>query len=200
MRSVVRDVCMLALLVVAGSITSAQEQEKKYDVKSGMIVFETTTMEGRIRTSGRVVVYFDDFGRRERKDTYAGGFLKESVLCDGEDAYTVLHDKKVVFKRGPAMAGTEIRFDDEIVSRGGTSGFRLLPAVTIAGYECRALEHVDGQLTMRMAGWSHLLLYREDIQPGLHWIARAAKVDLGVKLSPAMFVPPMTYEARAALF
>ena len=122
-----------------------------------------STLEGRVQIAGRVVLYFDDFGRLECKDTYVNGMLKESVLCDGRTVYTVWHDQRIVFKRGPATRGTEVRFDLEAVplSERTEGHVKKLPSMMFAGKVCEAYERTTTGGVIRYAGADHILMYCE---------------------------------------
>ena len=126
---------MLTRLAVALFISCAlvlpsrlSAQDRKYDVKSGTITYETRTHQGGLEIQGEVILYFDDYGRLECKETYLGGMLKESVLCDGKTVYTLLHEQRIVFRRGPANRGTEVRFDWEALP---ASENRTMPGTSI---------------------------------------------------------------------
>ena len=184
--------CLMAL--------PAGAQEKKYDVKSGIVTFETLTSEGRVTVVGKIVLYFDDYGRKECKDTYVGGYLKESVLSDGKDVYTVWHDKRVVFKRGPTSAGTEVRFDWEGIPKNRRMTLKKLPDIVVADQPCEMYERAGGASTVRLAGWNHILLYREDSRSGGARIVRAVKVEPTNTIPYSKFLHPPTYDEKSSLF
>ena len=185
------------LLLAAASF--AVGQTKKYDLKSGIVTFETLTTEGRVTTAGKIVLYFDEYGRKECKDTYVGGMLTESVLSDGTNTYTVWHGMRVVFKRGPSTAGTEIRFDWEGIPDNRKHTLKKLPDVKIADRPCEMYEQTKGTTSVRLAGWNHILLYREDLRAGGSRVLKAVRVD-SVSAPGNKFLPPPAYEEKSALF
>lgn len=196
---------LIAALAVACSIVFTSglfAQEKKYDVKSGIITYETMTLEGRVQISGRIVLYFDEYGKMECKDTYVGGMLKESVLCDGKTVYTVWHDQRIVFKRGPATRGTEIRFDWEAmpVNEKAEGHIRLLPAMNVAGKTCEAFERSSPAGVVKYAGADHVLLYCERNLKGENWVMKAISVDESKNVPAWKFVPPAGYTERETHF
>jgi hypothetical protein len=200
---------MLARLTAAVLIVTAlclsprlNAQERKYDVKSGIITYETTTLEGRLQIAGRVVLYFDDFGRLECKDTYVNGMLKESVLCDGKTVYTLWHDQRIVFKRGPATRGTEVRFDLEAVplSERAEGRVKKLPSMTFAGRVCEAYERTTTGGVIRYAGADHVLMYCERITSAENWVMKAVSVDQTKIIPPSKFLPPPGYVERETHF
>jgi hypothetical protein len=196
---------LIAVIVIAlGLILPSRlgAQEKKYDVKSGIITYETVTMEGRVKIAGRIVLYFDQYGRQECKDTYVNGMLKESVLCDGRTVYTLWHEQRIVFKRGPANRGTEVRFDWEAmpVSEKAEGHIKKLPPVTIAGKVCEAFERITPGGVIKYAGANHILLDCERNLNGENWVMRAVSVDETSSVPPSKFVPPAGYVERETHF
>jgi len=177
-------------------------QENKYDVKSGIITYETITVEGHVQIAGRIVVSFDQYGRLECKDTYVGGMLKESVLCDGKTVYTVLHEQRIVFKRGPATRGTEVRFDWEAmpVSERTEGHARKIPSMIVAGRACEAFERTTPQGKVTYAGADHILLYCERNLQGENWVMKAVSVEKPATVPSWKFAPPAGYTEREARF
>ncbi|HTY59919.1 MAG TPA: hypothetical protein VMF59_13950 [Bacteroidota bacterium] len=177
-------------------------QERKYDIKSGIITYETTTLEGRLQIAGRVVLYFDDYGRLECKDTYVNGMLKESVLCDGKTVYTLWHDQRIVFRRGPATRGTEVRFDLEALplSERSEGHVKKLPSMTLAGRVCEAYERTTSEGVIRYAGADHILMYCERNMNGENWVMKAVTVDQTKIIPATKFLPPPGYVERETHF
>ncbi len=197
---------LLALIVAfaCGSILASRldAQDRKYDVKSGVITYETMTLEGRVQIAGRVVLYFDEYGRLECKDTYVNGMLKESVLCDGKTVYTLWHDKRVVFRRGPASRGTEVRFDwDALPASEKMEGhIRRIPAMTLAGKVCDAFERSTQGGVVRYAGADHILMYCERNLKGENSVMKAVSVDESKSVPAWKFVPPPGYVEQETHF
>ncbi len=200
---------MLARLAMAAVLAFAfcapsrvHAQDRKYDVKSGTITYETTTQEGRLQIAGRVVLYFDEYGRQECKDTYVNGMLKESVLCDGKTVYTLWHEQRIVFKRGPATRGTEVRFDIESLplSERLEGHVRKLPSMVVAGKVCEAFERTTSAGVIRYAGADHVLMYCERNLNGENWVMKAVSMDETKPVPPSKFVPPPGYVERETHF
>ena len=195
---------VLAVVIALFSILHFRldAQEKKYDVKSGIITYETSTMEGRIQIAGRIVLYFDQYGRQECKDTYVNGMLKESVLCDGRTVYTLWHDQRIVFKRGPANRGTEVRFDWEALpsTEKADGHLKKLPPMTLAGKVCEAFERTTPGGVITYAGADHILLYCERNLKGENWVMKAVSVDETKSVPAWKFLPPPGYVERETHF
>ena len=195
---------ILAVVIASCSFLTSRldAQEKKYDIKSGIITYETMTLEGHVQIAGRIVLYFDQYGRQECKDTYVNGILKESVLCDGRTVYTLWHDQRIVFKRGPANRGTEARFDWEALPPGEkTEGhIKKLPAMTMAGMVCDAFERITPTGNIKYAGANHILLYCERNLKGENWVMKAVSVDETKSVPAWKFVPPPGYVEKETHF
>src|SRR5580765_6507469 len=96
-----------AALVAAGSsgpiahrLSAAPAQTpaatvKKYDIKSGIITYDTEMEMAGMKIPGKVVLYFDDYGIKECEETYKSGKLAESFVSDGKDRFKLYHDGKM---------------------------------------------------------------------------------------------------------
>src|SRR5687768_12326464 len=68
------------------AIENAPAVVKKYQIKSGIITFQETANMGSMKISSKKVLYFDDYGMKEREDSFDDeGQLKESFMSDGKD-------------------------------------------------------------------------------------------------------------------
>ncbi len=199
-----RTLLIAGIVIALGAIMASRldGQVRKYDLKSGIITYETTTLEGRLEIAGRIILYFDQYGRLECKDTYVNGMLKESVLCDGRTVYTLWHDQRIVFKKGPSSRGTEVRFDWEALppSEKAEGLVKKLPAMTIAGKVCEAFERITSGGVIRYAGVDHILLYCERNLKGENWVMKAVSFDETTAVPPWKFAPPAGYVERKTHF
>jgi len=109
---------------------------------------------GKIKSTGKVVVSFDDYGMKECKDTFEGEKLKVSFFSDGLSLYKVIHASKEVFKAGPAYRGTELRFDwEEIPAKDKKEGRAIkTDDMTIAGKICQSFKVTDRGSTTHLLG------------------------------------------------
>ena len=82
----------------------------KYSIKSGTITFERTGVSAK----KKIMVYFDDFGKKERNEVYNNkGVLEEFRFSDGETMYKISlknNAEKVAYIMGPGSFGTEMKF------------------------------------------------------------------------------------------
>jgi len=188
----------LFLLLVAMSIMTtavAQAQVKKYDIKSGVITYESNNSFG---IKMKIVVSFDDYGMRECRDTYLGDKLKESFFSDGKNLYRVNHMEKTAYNIGPAYRGTELRvewteFGTEADRKSGK--YKKLPPKKIADKNCEMFEYNNGKGTItQYGGWNKILLYMDVKMKDMETIQRALKVEENVKVPAEKFEIPKGYK------
>jgi len=188
----------LFLLLVAMSIMTtaiAQTQIKKYDIKSGVITYESVNSFG-MKT--KIIVSFDDYGMKECRDTYLGDKLKESFFSDGKNLYRVNHIEKTAYNVGPAYRGTELRvewteFGTEADRKSGK--YKKLPPKKIADKNCEMFEYNNGKGTItQYGGWNKILLYMDVKMKDMETIQRALKVEENVKVPAEKFEVPKGYK------
>jgi hypothetical protein len=187
-------VSLLALVACA----AADAQTKKYDIKSGVVTFETTMKVGTMSIVSKSIVYFDDYGMKECKETYKDDVLKESFFSDGKNLYAVHFAEKTAFKRGVASRGTEFRFDwNEISDKDKKSGkAKQLPALTIAGKKCESFEYSDGGTTTKYAGWSNICLMIDLTSKSVSSMTKAMKLEENAKVPADKFVVPAGFALK----
>jgi hypothetical protein len=186
---------LFSLVVIAfAAVATAQTTFKKYDIKSGIVTFETTMQMGTMDMKEKAVVYFDDYGMKECKDTYSDDKLVSSFFSDGKNRYVVKYKGKTAYSQGPAYRGTELRVE---WSEFGTpkdreSGkIKKLPAMTVAGKNCEVFETNDGKGTIaRYAGWKKILLYMDVQTKSVRTTLQAVKVEENAKVPPEKFAVP----------
>ncbi len=146
---------------VPGQTTAAIPNVKKYQLPAGTITYETKSKAGNYNSVTKSIVYFDDYGMKERKDSYdEEGNLKESFFSDGQSLYLLIHEDKSAFKRGNAYRGTEFKFDwDEIPSKDKDSGKAKKGGnETILGKDCEVFYHESSVGKAKYAGWQNICL------------------------------------------
>ena len=194
-----RVMLMLAAIVfVLAAI--AQAQVKKYDMKSGVVTYESIIKMGDFQIKKKVVVSFDDYGMKECKETFSDGKLEESYFSDGKDLYLVKPDDKTAYKRGTAHRGTELRvewseFGTEKQRQSGM--YKKLPVMKVADKNCEAFEYNDGRGTItRYAGWNKILLYMSLKTKDMESTQRATKVQENAKVAAEKFKVPAGYAVQ----
>lgn len=194
MKNPITFLLLFLLFVVVG----AEAQTKKYDIKSGIVTFETTMKMSGITIMKKDIVYFDDYGMKECKDTYEGDKITESFFSDGKSLYKVIHNNKTVYKAGNAYRGTEFRFDwNEISAKEKKDGTaKLLPDMKIAGKTCRAFERTDQGTTTTFAGWNGITLLTELKSKSMSSVSKAVKIEENAKIPAAKFAVPAGYAVK----
>lgn len=191
---------MVLVIIMFLFLFTAQTPVKKYDMKSGIITYELIMKMGKMEMKSKTVVYFDDYGLKECKDTYSGVNLEESYLSDGKDLFLVKHKQKKAYRQGTASRGTELRvewteFGTEKDRQSGK--YKKLPAMTVAGKNCEMFEYNDGEGTIsKYGGWNKILLYQDTQTKSVQSIQRAVKVEENVTISPDKFKVPAGFAVQ----
>lgn len=141
---------------------------KKYDIKSGIVRYEVILKTISVNMRFHTILYFDDFGSKECKDTYAGDTLTESNMSDGIKTYKIDHLKKVAYYLGKAHFGVEPKFgwDEITVEDKNTGKVKKIPNKMIAGKSCEAYEVKSGIATVTFAGWEKIIMLADISSPG----------------------------------
>ncbi len=182
------------MLIVAGLSTLQAQQVKKYQIQSGIITFETTLTMGKMVMKSKAIVYFDDFGMKECRDTYNDSGITESFFSDGKDLYLVMYEKKEVYKRGTAYRGTEYKFDwNEILPSGKG---KKLPNMTVVGKNCEAFEMNDKGNISTFAGWNNVCLYLGTNQKSMNVVSKAVKFEENAKVPAEKFKIPAGFTLK----
>lgn len=187
-------VFMGIMLIVAGFSVLQAQQVKKYQIQSGIITFETALTMGSFVMKTKAVVYFDDFGMKECRDTYDDNGIKESFFSDGKDLYLVMYAEKAVYKRGTAFRGTEYKFDWNEIAPSGKG--KKLPNMTVLGKNCEAFEMNDKGNISTFAGWNNVCLYMATKQPSMTVVSKAVKFEENVKVPAEKFKIPAGFALK----
>ena len=173
---------------------AAQAPMKKYDIKSGVVTYESIMKMGNFEIKKKVVVSFDDYGMKECKETFGRDKLEESFFSDGKDLYMVKPGNKTAYKRGTASRGTELRvewseFGTEEDRQAGK--YKKLPAMKVAGKNCEMFEYNDGTGTVtQYGGWNKIMLYMSMKSKDMESTQRASKVEENAKVPAEKFKVP----------
>jgi len=188
----------LGILLVFTVLAAATAQPKKYDIKSGIITFETTMKMGSMSIVTKSIVYFDDYGTKECKETYKGDALKESFFSDGKNLYGVYFADKMATKRGVAYRGTEFRFNwNEISDKDKKSGkAKQLAGLTVAGKPCESFEYSDRGTTTKYAGWGNICLLTDLTSKNMTSVTKAVKLEENAKVSGDKFAVPAGFALK----
>ncbi len=187
----IRSILLVMLAVLA--IATCGVAQRKYALKSGIITFENSVAILGKPAAQRQVLYFDDYGMRERKELYEGDTLREAALCDGMHLYTLVFEESTAYKGGKSTQGTEAPF-----RRDTTKGksWTKLPAMKVAGRVCETIRSVQGDDETTLAGWNGIVLFAESSSGGIHTSSKAVKISENAKISPEMFRVPASFRVR----
>jgi len=194
-----RLLLLIVLLVFVIGIF-AQIPFKKYDIKSGIITYDLIMHVAGMDMKEKTIVYFDDYGMKECKETYSNDKLIESFFSDGKNLYMVKFDQKTAYNQGPASRGTELRvewseFGTEKERQEGK--YKKLVSKTIAGKTCEMFESNDGNGNMtQYGGWNKILLYMNTQRNDVRTTLSAVKVEENVNVPPEKFQVPAGFKIQ----
>lgn len=165
----------------------------KYKIKSGIIHLET---EG-FGMKTKKVVYFDDFGSKERSEVYeTDGSLKEVMISDGESRHTLIpKDKSAYFVDKNGSRGWEMEFapwEQIQKQKDYEEDYKKAPNMTIAGKDCES--YVYGK-NNTFAGWNGLTLFH---QQGSSITIKAVSLEENVAIEADKFTVPADYTVKKA--
>lgn len=189
---------LIHLLIVLTVSSIGMAQMKKYDIKSGVVTFETTTLLGTMKMTSKSIVYFDNFGMIECNETYDDDKVKETFFSDGTNLFTLIHKKKEAYERGPASRGTELKFDWNEVSKNTKKDYKVekLPTVTIAGKACESFSIDTKQGKNTFAGYKGITLLTRIQNKQMTTETKAVKVEENVTVPAGKFAVPAGYARK----
>jgi hypothetical protein len=193
-----RQIFWSALALAVLAYGSAAAQAHKYGVKSGSVTFESETVMGKMKLNASYVLWFDDYGMKEAKETMENGVVTEVRFSDGATIYSVIPPKRTAFKAGVASRGIEYRVDwAEVPAKDKQAGkAKQLPARTIAGKECQSYEVTSGDAVSTFAGWQGVMLFHELKRPNMTVTAKATKFDEKATVSASRFAVPAGFTVK----
>ena len=170
---------------------------RKYDVKSGVITFNTSMNTITVDVTYKTVVSFDHYGMVERRDTYDGNVLSETFLSDGFNNYNISHKNKQIVRTGKAYRGTESKFGWDKISQEDIKAGKVVkdPPMIIAGKECMVYTILAGIATVTYGGWKHIILLNKVESPGGKSISIAEKVEI-IPVDENLFKLPEGYSIK----
>jgi outer membrane lipoprotein-sorting protein len=188
---------MVLAMMVAMQGVAAQAAMQKYDIKSGIVTMESVMNVGTMEMKFQYVVYFDEYGMKECKETYKDGKLADVVFSDGKTLYALKPGKQTAFKRGGASRGTELRmeFSEMGSQKDRDSGkVKKIAPMLVAGKLCEAIETNDGSGTVtQYADWKKIMVYMKSSSASVTTTIRAIKIEENVAVPAAKFQVPDGY-------
>ena len=146
----------------AGGSTDASH--KKYEIKSGIVTFESAMGMGSMIIKSKNVLYFDDYGMKECQEEYsvdaAGGketLTKRDFVKDGIRYVCSVEHKSGTKTKAMGYGVATVFNVDEAASLKDVQ-FKKLADETICGKTCNGYSMVTSSGNVKMYGWSHVAL------------------------------------------
>lgn len=177
---------------------SAAPVAKKYALKSGIVTFEQSGL-----LQGTVKVYFDDYGIKERNESYnTEGKLEEIKIADGEGLYVISHrysDDKVAVRMGSGKFGCEMKFVAEPFTKDedkAKNNYQRLDDMQVVGKTCQAYSIESRMGKTMFAGWEGLLLYTKVTLSMGENVTQAVSLEENAEVDAALFKVPEDYTVQ----
>ena len=136
--------------------------QKKYDLKSGIITFETKGSVGDDHTpTTKQVLYFDDYGAKECQEKFKiDEATGKEILTDRDFEldgfrYIISFEEKTGMKTKGSGHGVASPF---VMSEAATQKAKGLADETIAGKVCKGFSMVTPSGNIAMYGWNKITL------------------------------------------
>jgi hypothetical protein len=165
----------------------AKPPASKYGVKSGIVEFQNVVPFGKSKVDTKTIVYFDDFGAKERKDSYMSDQLTKSSLNDGKNLYALAPDRKEAWLADPVTSGLDLPFDSPAFTRYHPTA---LPDRVIAGKSCQFVTFTVGKTKHIVGGYKGIVFFHD--WPGAI-LAKAVKFEENAVIPPGTFEVPVGY-------
>jgi hypothetical protein len=182
--------------------TPAPAGRKKYEVKSGIVTYDTQMEMAGMTIPGKKILYFDEYGMKECEETYENGILTESFVSDGKELFKLFHEKKKIYKAGNAANGVATPFNwDEVSQQDKDSGIATQGSkVTVAGKECETFTYLTEtggtKTSTKYAGWNRVLLSMELSSEAMKSVQKAVKLEADVTVPADKFAMPTGYTVQ----
>ena len=162
------------------SIAVEKPGYKKYLLRSGTFTNENVLSTISVHMAYKTIIYFDDYGMKECRDTYSGDTLEERFMCDGINTYKIIPKNKIAYLVGKAYRGTEPRFSwDEVDKVDKTSGVaKRLADTIIAEKECVRYQVSSENVTATFAGYKNISFLTMIISRGGTSLTRCVAIEV----------------------
>lgn len=170
-------------------------QSKKYDVKSGVVTYEVSVvMNGKAISSNKNILYFDDYGLKEREDKYEKGILVGSSIYDGKKRYEINHKKKTYSEipSGGSVA-YKVNFNGIPEADRKSGNAKKLPDEIILGKTCETYTYEKAKA--KYAGWKGILFLLETNTGSLESKQKAIQFE-ETSVGPDKFTVPGDYTKK----
>jgi hypothetical protein len=169
---------------------------KKYDIKSGIVTYNTVMRIGDMELLSKKVVYFDDYGVKECQEIYkadgAGGkevLTERSFVKDGFRYHCSVENKGGA--KSKAMGtGVAVQFNMQEASTMTKYQFKKLDDETVCGKACNGFSMVTPSGVIKMYGWNKVTLKSRTENAEM----KMASEDVAVKFEENVPIPPEVFE------
>ncbi|RJP85576.1 MAG: hypothetical protein C4518_15875 [Desulfobacteraceae bacterium] len=190
--------------ITAAAVPASKDKKekpafRKYAIKSGAITFERAGVSAK----KKIMVYFDDFGKKERNEVYNDkGVLEEIRFSDGETMYRISlknSAEKAAYIMGPGSNGTEMRFEADPFKKDDEKqrqNYKKLPDMEILGKLCQAYSVKTDAAETIFAGRDNVLLHVKVIMKMGETVTQAVDFKENAEVDPALFKVPAEYAVK----
>ncbi|MFH0977037.1 MAG: hypothetical protein V1874_14745 [Spirochaetota bacterium] len=189
-----KSVCLLGIAFIVFCTLKAHAANK-YDIKSSIITLETVLKVGKTEMKMTKIVYFDDFGAKEREETYSNGKLNGVRFTDGKDKISLNLSKKTAAKEGSGDRGLGPRVDIDFfgTTKDIESGLvKKIAPMTLAGQSCDVFEVKKGKTPQTYAAWKKVMVYTKTDST----VIKAVKIEPNAVIPKDKFQVPSGYTLR----
>ena len=173
---------------------------KKYPIKSGITTFQRSGVVG----DNEIIVYFDDYGIKERNEVYGeDGLISEVTMSDGVNMYKITKqsiEEKKAYIMGPGLHGTEMKFIIDPFNNNDKRKlkyeYKKLENINVIGKDCEAYSVKAGGGTTIFAGWEGILLYTKVVIPMGTMETIALDFSENADVDPNLFKIPADYQVE----
>lgn len=169
---------------------------KKYEIKSGVVTFETSTEVGGYSLNSKQVLYFDDYGLKECEEKYttdaAGGkeTLTDRAFVKDGYRYTCSVENKGGTKTKAIGYGIAVQFNMDEAAKQKDLKYSGIPDETICGKACKGFSMTSPSSVMYMHGWSGITLKSVLNNKTVKSSTVATKIEENVAIPPDKFEVP----------
>lgn len=176
-------------------VAEAAEGHKKYDIKSGIITYETKMeMMGTVMKSKKIL-YFDDYGIKECEEEYKADENGKEVLDKRDfvkngDRY-VCNPAYNNGSKSKAMGyGVAAPFNLDEASTMKDNNFKKLGDETVCGKPCNGFSMVTPSGTIKMWGWNKITLKTTLDEPSM----KIKSETIATKIQENVAIPADKFE------
>jgi hypothetical protein len=137
---------------------------KKYDIKSGIVSYETTMQMSGMKIKTKTILYFDDYGIKECEEEYKADaatgkemLAARNFVKDGY-RYTCSVENKGGVKTKAMGYGVAAPFNMDEAATLKDNQFKKIGDETICGKSCNGFSMVTPSGNIKMYGWNRITL------------------------------------------